>query len=57
MLTSLGFSDSDIRATVVLATSSWLTDVSDPVPQDAPDLTLLQDLFGRGESKFRRMTV
>ncbi|KAL4079292.1 AMP binding protein [Scleroderma citrinum] len=49
MLTSIGFSDSDIRATVILATSSWLTGVPDPSIQGALGLTLLQDLLNCGE--------
>ncbi|KAI6029419.1 AMP binding protein [Pisolithus microcarpus] len=50
MLTSIGHSESDIRATVVLATSAWLTSVPDSdISQDFSGLTRLEDLLRRGE--------
>lgn len=50
MLTSIGYSESDIRATVVLATSAWLTSVPDSdISQDFSGLTRLEELLGRGE--------
>ncbi|KAG1716480.1 hypothetical protein ID866_684 [Astraeus odoratus] len=49
MLHSIGYSDEDVRATVVLATSAWLTGVPDPVSQDMSHLTRLEDLLGHGE--------
>ncbi|KAL4071324.1 hypothetical protein V8B97DRAFT_1962677 [Scleroderma yunnanense] len=49
MLTSVGFSDSDIRARVVLATTSWVTGVPDPGNLDVSGLTLLENLLGQGE--------
>lgn len=50
MLTSIGHSESDIRATVVLATSAWLTSVPDSdISQDFSGLTRLEELLGRGE--------
>lgn len=49
MLASIGFSDSDIRATVILATSNWLTGVPDHGSEHLPGFTLLQDLLGRVE--------
>lgn len=47
MLASMGVSDSDIRARVVLATSDWLTGVPDQ--GNLSGFTCLQDLLGRGE--------
>ncbi|KAI6111979.1 AMP binding protein [Pisolithus croceorrhizus] len=50
MLTSIGYSESDIRASVVLATSAWLMNVPDPgTSQELSGLTRLEDLLGRGQ--------
>ena len=55
-LKSLGYSESDIRARVVVVTSQWLTGSPDPDPgADAANLVRLDAFFGRGalESEVR----
>jgi 4-coumarate--CoA ligase len=48
-LTSLGYSESDIRARLVVVTSQWLTGAPDPDPgADAAPLVRLDAFFGRG---------
>ncbi|KIO13931.1 hypothetical protein M404DRAFT_11945 [Pisolithus tinctorius Marx 270] len=50
MLTSIGYSESDIRSTVVLATSAWFTNTPHPnTNREFSNLTRLEDLLGRGE--------